>query len=200
MLHRFVEFVQPLAASLGAPGLVLIAFLDSSFLTFPEVPDFLLVWLVVRHPLAWPYYAALATGASTLGCYALYLAARKGGEALLRRVHARTAQRALAAIRRYGILAVIVPAILPPPLPFKVFVILAGASSIPAGSFLFAVVCGRGFRYGVEALLAYRYGESAMQYISQNVGRLSIWAAVSVTVVGVALIVWRRRRRRPTPG
>ena len=51
MLHRLVESIQPYAASLGGPGLVLIAFLDSSFLTFPEVPDFLLAWLVVQHPV-----------------------------------------------------------------------------------------------------------------------------------------------------
>ena len=58
MLHRFVEFVQPLAASLGGPGLVLIAFLDSSFLSFPEVPDFLLVWMVIHHPARWLYFGS----------------------------------------------------------------------------------------------------------------------------------------------
>jgi membrane protein YqaA with SNARE-associated domain len=194
MLHRLVGFVQPLAAGLGAPGLFLVAFLDSSFLTFPEVPDVLLIWLVVRHPWGWLYYASMATAGSVLGCYAIYLAARKGGEAVLRRFHARTTERALAAIRKYGMLAVIVPAILPPPLPFKIFVVLAGVSSVPTGSFIAAVVVGRGFRYVVEALLAYRFGDAAMLYISQNVGRLSIWMAISVAVLGVAFILWRRRR------
>jgi membrane protein YqaA with SNARE-associated domain len=193
MLRRVVEVVQGFAASLGGPGLFLIALLDSSFLTFPEVPDLLLVWLVVQHPERWVYYTALATAGSVLGCYAIYLTARKGGEAMLRRFPARTAERALAAIRRYGILAVIVPAILPPPLPFKIFVVLAGVSSIPVRAFVIAVIFGRGFRYTVEALLAYRYGESAIQYASQNVGRLSIWMAITVTIVGVAIMLWRRR-------
>ena len=196
MLRRFVQIAQGFAASLGGPGLFLIGALDSSFLSFPEVPDFLLIWLVVHHRTWWPYYAAMATAGSVVGCYAIYLAARKGGEAMVRRFHARTAERALAAIRRYGVLAVMVPAILPPPLPFKIFVILAGVSSIPTGSFLAAILFGRGFRYTVEALLAYRYGDGAMQYIGQNVGRLSIWMAITVTVVGAAIIVWRRYRGR----
>jgi uncharacterized membrane protein YdjX (TVP38/TMEM64 family) len=112
---------------------------------------------------------------------------------LSRRAEARTAKRALAAIRRYGVLAVLVPAILPPPLPFKIFVILAGVSGIPTGRFIGAIIVGRGFRYAAEAILAYRYGEAAIAYISQNVGRLSIWMAITVAIVGAAIVIWRRR-------
>ncbi len=196
MLHRLVEFVQPIAASLGGPGLFLIALLDSSFLTFPEVPDFLLVWLVVRHRAGWPYYASMATAGSAIGCYAIYTVAKKGGEALLhRRFHARTTERAMRAIRRHGVLAVIVPALLPPPLPFKIFVVLAGVSSIPTGSFMAAVIAGRGFRYLAEALLAYWYGEAAMAYINENMGPLSVWLAGAVAVLGALFIIWQRRTR-----
>lgn len=194
MLHRFVEFVQPLAASLGGPGLVLIAFLDSSFLTFPEVPDLLLVWLVIHHPARWPYCALMATVGSVAGCYAIYFVARKGGEALMRRrFRATTLDRALRAIQRYGLLAVFVPSLLPPPAPFKIFVILAGISGIPPGPFGMAIVFGRGFRYLAEALLAYRYGEQAMRYINENLGPLSVWTAVAIVVIGVGVLLWRRR-------
>jgi membrane protein YqaA with SNARE-associated domain len=196
MLHRFVEFVQPLAASLGGPGLVLIAFLDSSFLSFPEVPDFLLVFLVVQHPARWPYYASMATLGSVLGCFAIYIVARRGGEAMMRRrFRASTLDRALRAIRRYGLLAVFVPSLLPPPAPFKIFVILAGISGIPAGPFGAAIVLGRGLRYLAEALLAYRYGDQAMRYINENLGPLSLWAAVAITVIATGVVLWRRRHR-----
>lgn len=201
MLHRLVELIQPFAASLGGPGLVLIAFLDSSFLSFPEVPDFLIVWLVVRHPARWLYYASMTTIGSVVGCYVLYLVARKGGEAMFRRrFHEGTFQRGLRTIRRYGVLAVIIPSILPPPAPFKIFVILAGVSGISPGRFLVATILGRGFRYTVEALLAYRYGEQAMRFINQNVAQISIWTAVAIAVAGIAIIVWRRRKGTGNPG
>lgn len=197
MLQRFVEFIQPFAASLGGPGLLLIAFLDSSFLTFPEVPDLLLILLVIRHPERWLYYAGMTTIGSVLGCLAIYLVARRGGEAMFRRrFRAGAVDRALRAIRRYGVLAVIVPAILPPPAPFKIFVLLAGVSGIPVGSFVTALVLGRGFRYVVEALLAYRYGAHAVQYISENLGPLSVWAALAVAAVGALIVIWRRRQAR----
>jgi membrane protein YqaA with SNARE-associated domain len=196
MLHRFVEFVQPLAASLGGLGLVLIAFLDSSFLSLPEVPDVLLVWLVIHHPARWPYYASMTTIGSVIGCYAIYVVARKGGEAMIRRrFRARTLDRALQTIRRYGLLAVFVPSLLPPPAPFKIFVILAGISGIPAGSFGTAIVLGRGLRYLIEALLAYRYGELAMRYINENLRPLSLWTAAAIAVIGVGVLLWRRRTR-----
>jgi membrane protein YqaA with SNARE-associated domain len=196
MLRRFVEFIQPFAASLGGPGLLLVALLDSSFVPLPEIPDFLLIWSVVRDPDRWMYYAIMTTVGSVLGCTLLYAVARKGGEAMLhRRFRAATAERALRAIRRYGVLAVIIPAILPPPFPFKVFVLLAGVSSLPLGPFLAAVAFGRGFRYTAEAWLAYLYGEQAIQYVHENLGRLSVWMAITVAVVGLAIIVWRRRRK-----
>src|SRR5438105_4516228 len=194
MLHRFVEFIQPYAASLGGPGLILLSFLDSSFLTFPEVPDFVLVWLVVQHPARWVYYAAMTTTGSVLGCFAIYLVARKGGEAMLRRrFHQATLDRALVVLRRYGLLAVVVPSILPPPAPFKIFVILAGVSGIPARSFGVAILIGRGCRYTAEALLALRYGERAMGYIQRNMATVSIWLAVAVAGIGISIVVWRRR-------
>jgi membrane protein YqaA with SNARE-associated domain len=199
MLHRFVESIKPFAASLGGPGLLLIAFLDSSFLSFPEVPDLLLVYLVVQHPERALFYVAMVTLGSAAGCVAIYLVARKGGEAMMRRFSPALAERALLAIRRHGVLAVLVPAILPPPAPFKIFVILAGVAGIPAGSFTLAIVTGRALRFTIEALLAYHYGSRAMAYINENMGRLSLWTAVALTLLGIAFVAWRRRKKRLLP-
>jgi membrane protein YqaA with SNARE-associated domain len=197
MLRRIVEFIQPIALSLGGPGLLLIAVLDSSFLSFPEVPDLLLVLLVVEHPDRWIYYALMATTGSVAGCLALYTVFRKGGEAMLRRrFKPERIERAFGLIRRYGMFAVVVPAILPPPAPFKIFVILAGASGIPVRKFLAAVVIGRGFRYTSEAFLAYYYGEAAIAYISENLRPLSLWIAGGVGVLGMAYIIWRQRSQK----
>jgi membrane protein YqaA with SNARE-associated domain len=197
MLHRLVEIIKPFAAGLGGPGLALLAFLDSSFLSFPEVPDVLIVVSVTRNPSRWLYYASMTTIGSVLGCFVLYAVAKKGGEAFVRRrVKGRTFDRSLEIVRRYGLLAVVVPSILPPPAPFKIFVILAGLAGIGTGPFLGAIVIGRGLRYGIEALLAVRYGEAAMQYIAEHSARVSIWLAIAVAILGVAFILWRTMPRK----
>src|SRR5262245_12120452 len=124
--QRIGLVIQSVAQSLGAPGLALVAFFDSSFLSLPEVADALLVVAVVHQPSLWVYYAAATTAGSVAGCYALYALAGKGGDAFLRkRFHADRIDRGLGLFKRYGLLAVIVPSILPPPTPFKIFVLLA---------------------------------------------------------------------------
>lgn len=195
LLTRIVDFIRPLAEQLGGPGLALVAFLDSSFLSLPEVNDVLIVLLVIRYPERWLYYAGMTIVGSVAGCFALYSVGRVGGEAFLRRrFSARRVEQAFGAFRRWGLLAVIVPSILPPPAPFKVFVLLAGAAGVRRSTFLIAVAAGRGFRYGSEALLAYWYGEQATVFIRDNLPRVSLYLGLGVLVLGVATVLWRRRR------
>src|SRR5579871_880629 len=136
-MHRLREAITLFAQSLGLPGLVLITFLDSSFLTFPEIPDVWMMGLVISHPARWWYYASVTTAASIAGCYILYEIGKRGGEAFLRkRLHERHVERGLAAFRKYGLLTVVVPSILPPPMPFKPFVLMAGVAEVKPHVFL----------------------------------------------------------------
>jgi membrane protein YqaA with SNARE-associated domain len=194
-MQRVVESIGAFAAGLGAPGLLLVAFLDSSFLSLPEVTDILVVVLVIKRPEFWMWHALFATLGSVAGCYALYLVGRKGGEVVLRkRFNAQNVDRGLGIFRRYGLLAVVVPAILPPPMPFKIFVLMAGVARVRPLTFLVAATIGRGFRYGSEALLAYWYGEQATRFIRENLPTVSLWLGATVAVLAIAYIVWRRRR------
>jgi membrane protein YqaA with SNARE-associated domain len=194
-LHRVAETLQHFAETVGGPGLALVAFLDSSFLSLPEVNDILMVLMVVRNPDGWLYYALMTTLGSIAGCFALYSLARRGGDAFIRRRFSeKNVSRALKLFEKYGLLAVVVPSILPPPTPFKIFVLLAGVANVPRGTFLLAVALGRGFRYGSEGLLAYWYGEDATRFIQENLRTVSIWLAIGVGVLGVAYILWRRFR------
>ena len=191
-MARITAWIEAFALSIGAPGLFIIAFLDSSFLSFPEVGDILVVALTIQHPGRWWYYGLATTAGSVLGCYVLYALARKGGDAFIRRrFSAKRIERGLAVFRRVGLLAIIVPSILPPPTPFKIFVLLAGIAGVRPVPFVVAIAIGRGFRYVGEAWLAYEYGDRATEYISNNLRTVSIWAAVIVGVLGVALIVFR---------
>ncbi|MEO8521727.1 MAG: VTT domain-containing protein [Acidobacteriota bacterium] len=193
-MHRFVAWVQASAIAFGGPGLFVIAFLDSSFLSFPQVVDLLIIWLVTAHKGRVVYYALLPTIGSVAGCFALYMVGRKGGEAFLRRrLSAENVDRSLRIFQRYGLLAVAVPSLLPPPFPFKPFVLAAGVAGVRPVDFLIAVTIGRGIRYFGEAFLAFWYGERAAQFIRDNARPVSFGLAIAVLVLGIGWIWFRRR-------
>jgi membrane protein YqaA with SNARE-associated domain len=194
LFQRVMAWILPVAEGLGAPGLAIIAFLDSSFLSLPQVGDALIVALTIQHPERWMRYSGATTLGSTAGCFVLYAIARKGGEAFLRRRFSDAQiERGLGLFRRHGLLAVIVPAMLPPPTPFKIFVLLAGLAGVRPAAFTIGIAIGRGFRFGGEGWLAYKYGPQATQYIKHNLATASLVVAAVVLIVGVAVIVARRR-------
>lgn len=191
--------MQAFAQGLGGPGLALIAFADSSFLSLPEVADVLLVMQTVRAPHWWAYYAAFATVGSVAGCYILYALARKGGEAFLRRKFREShVDWGLAWFRRVGLLTLVLPSFLPPPVPLKIFVLLAGVSGVTRATFLVTICLSRGLRYGSEALLAAWYGRDAIRLIQENIGRISMGVAGAGALAAV-VIVWWHLAHRPQP-
>lgn len=181
--------------ALGAPGLFLVAFLDSSFLSLPEIADLMVVYMVTRNKARVVLYVSSAVVGSIAGCLVMYYLGRKGGEALVRKRFAQQkVERAMRTVQRYGMMAVLIPSILPPPAPFKIFVLLAGAAGVSVGRFVAALVIGRGIRYVVLGLLAIRYGDSALAYMRDN-GAAASLAAVGVLVAGFALyLFWGRTR------
>ena len=198
-MARIVSWVQAFALGIGGPGLFLVAFLDSSFLSLPEINDLLVVMLVIEHKTRMPYYALMATLGSVTGCLVLYGIGRKGGEALVRRrFGGHRMERALALSKRYGVLAIAVPAILPPPAPFKIFVLLAGVAAVPLWQFATTIALARGFRYFAVGILSVRYGDDAIAFIEANGRAVSLVLVGLIVAGGLAWIVWRRRRRPET--
>jgi membrane protein YqaA with SNARE-associated domain len=194
----FVLWIKDFAINLGGPGLFLIAFLDSSFLSFPEVNDLLIIWLTTQHEERMLYYALMTTLGSIAGCLALYFVARKGGEAFLKkRFSPHYLERAMTAFRRYGLLAILVPSILPPPMPFKVFVLAAGVARVRVLDFVLAIAIGRGLRYFGEGLLAVYYGDEAAEFLQRNAQTVGLAVGLAALVGGLGWIVWRRRHERP---
>ncbi len=126
-MHKFVASLQSFALAWGAPGILLVAFLDSSVLSLPEIADLLVIYMVTTHPARVAVYVACATIGSLLGCLALYYVGKGGEHLLRRRMSTHRYDRTLAAFRRHGVMAVLVPSLLPPPAPFKPFVLLAGS-------------------------------------------------------------------------
>ena len=192
-MSRIVSWLEAFTSSLGGPGLFLVAFLDSSFLSLPEINDVLVVLMVTRNEELMPYYAAMATLGSITGCLVLYGLGRKGGEAILqKRFSGPRVEKATGLFRRFGVLAIIVPALLPPPAPFKVFVLLSGVTRMPWPRFCGAVAVGRGVRYFGEGLLAVRYGDEAVELLRANGPQMSLVLAV-VVLLGVGTYILMRR-------
>lgn len=197
-MRRFVDWVQSVALALGAPGLFLAAAADSSFISLPEVVDILLIWMVTQHKSRFLIYATSATLGSIVGCLLLYYVGRKGDQFIARRFSAARVERALGAFRRYGVMAVLIPSLLPPPMPFKIFVLLAGAAGIRPGRFAVAIAAGRGIRYFGEGLLALYYGDAALAFLRDN-GRTVSLGLAGLATAGLAtyLLIKRRRSQQP---
>jgi membrane protein YqaA with SNARE-associated domain len=191
-MGSFANWIQSTALALGGPGLFIIAFLDSSFLSLPEINDLLLIWMVTQHKARMPYYALAAMLGSVAGCLVLYYVGRVSEQWVARRFSAERMERTMKTFQRYGVMAVLIPSLLPPPAPFKVFVLLAGVAGIRVRSFALAIAIGRGIRYFGEGLLAVWYGDRAMDFIEAN-GRPI--ALALVTLLGIGLVAYLLRRR-----
>lgn len=196
MFAAIVTAIREWATEWGGIGLLVLGALDSSFLSFPQVNDILVIYLSIRQPERWIYYAGMSALGSLIGCSALYSLGRKGGEVFLRkRFKAGHVDRGLRIYEKYGLLAVIVPALLPPPTPFKLFVLMAGAGGVSPLRFAVAIVVGRGLRYFGQAWLAVRYGERALEMVRDHSAEVGIGLAVTIVLGALAVYLLKGRKR-----
>ena len=126
-----------------------------------------MVLLTVAHPNLMIFYAALATAGSAIGCVILYCISRRAGSGALRRFSPAKQKRVKDWIDRYDVLSVLVASLMPPPFPFKVFVITAGVFRFSLTRFTIAIIAVRMFRFLLEGYLAIRYGAQAKQILAK---------------------------------
>ncbi|HET8922454.1 MAG TPA: VTT domain-containing protein [Candidatus Acidoferrum sp.] len=193
-LSGWKQKIVAFASGLGAPGLFLISFLDSSILTFPVINDLLLIELSIQRPARMPLYASMAALGSILGCVLLFFLAEKGGEALF---HKHAGERAHAIhnwVVKNGFGGMLIAALLPPPTPFKIFVIAAGVFEVRLFSFTAAITLARLIRYFGIGYLAIRYGHEALPFLVAHKWQmtLGVIAVVAVSYVLSRLILWHR--------
>ena len=191
-----LDAIRRWAMGVGGSGLFLIALLDSSVFSFPQVADALVLLQSARYPQYMLYYAGMTTLGSLVGCFVPYAAGRKGGEVFLRRrFQAVHVDRAFALYRRFGVLVVLVPALLPPPAPFKIFVLLSGAAGLGPLAFGLSVAIGRGLRYFGQAWLAAAYGDRAGDFLARYGGEAIAVLAALMLIVGLVYLLWNRKGR-----
>ncbi len=183
---------------LGGLGFIPLGLLDSSVIPIPGSMDLLAIFLSARNKDLWFYYAVMATVGSVIGGYVTYRLALKGGKATLaRRFPPERLEKVYKTFERWGLGAIAVPALLPPPVPMVPFVLAAGAMQYPVRKFLFALTMGRFARYTLLAFLAARYGRKIIRLLSQH-GHPALWVVVGliVTVAAVLVVFIARKRQR----
>jgi membrane protein YqaA with SNARE-associated domain len=196
-LSGWKQKVVAFASGLGAPGLFLISFLDSSVLTFPIINDLLLIELSMEHPARMPLYAFMASLGSVLGCVVLYFIARKGGEAIFHKKAGKHGHAIRHWVEQNGFLGMLIAALLPPPTPFKFFVLAAGVFEVPLFSYISAITIARLFRYFGMGYLAIRYGADAMPYLMHHKLRVTVFV-IALVIVSYVLSRLLLKRRVPS--
>src|ERR1051325_6882619 len=148
-LTRISEYL----ITFGAFGLFVLALLDSSFVPLPSSADALMLLLSTTNPNWMLLYAFAATAGSAIGCWILYVVSQRAGSRALKRVSEKKQARVKNLIERYDMVAVLVATLLPPPFPFKLFVVTAGVFRFSLLRFMLAIICGRAFRFLLEGYL-----------------------------------------------
>ena len=191
------DFIMQTPIYIAAPAMVVIGALDSSLLSLPEINDYLVVARCYSDPKSVFYFPLFAAAGSVIGCTLLYTIMRRGGQAVMRRrFKPENIAKVERAYARYGFLALAIPALLPPPMPFKIFVATAGALEYPRWRFMLTVMIARSVRYIIEGALAVFYGEQVLEFLRDN-GLLMLSMVAGLMLVGVAVYVIVKRVRAP---
>lgn len=187
-LSRVSEYL----ITFGAFGLFTVALLDSTFVPLPSSADALMLVLTTAHPSWMLLYAFTATAGSAIGCWILYLISRRAGARALNRFSQRKQKRVKDLIERYDMIAVLVATLLPPPFPFKLFVVTAGVFRFSLLRFMIAIVVGRAFRFLLEGYFAVAYGAEAKEILAKYYP----WIGVGLVAAILLFVILRRVLRR----
>jgi len=188
-------------AHFGAPGVFVIALIDSTIipLAIPGSTDLLLLWLIANGANPW-LLAGCAVAGSLTGGWTTWRLGKKGGQAAIKRYVPATLQdRVQGWSQHHPMLALFLPAILPPPIPLAPFLLAAGALGATGKRFLAVFGAGRVLRYGVEAWLAVTYGRRITRLWSSTLEKYSapiLWTFAGLTVLGALFSLWKFLKHR----
>jgi membrane protein DedA with SNARE-associated domain len=179
----------------AAPMMLVIGALDSSLLSLPEVNDYITVARVANNPSEVYYFPLFPALGSLIGCVLLYRIARRGEQFVTRRFHPRHLDRVKELYKKWGLFALVIPAILPPPMPFKIFVVTAGVLNYPLGRFAIIVMIARTIRYYFWGILAYFFRDEVRQMIDwlehHVLEILAVMLAIIVLSLAVRWLIYR---------
>ena len=193
-----LKSLQAMLIGFGALGILAIAFIDAASIPLPGGPDVVIMALSHHNHAMMPVYVIAAVIGSTVGSLILYFAAHKGGGAVLRKFSPEKRARVEDLLERYDILAMLLASVLPPPFPFKLFVLTAGAFKMQLWRFVAALIVGRGFRFLLEGIVAVKYGEQATEIFKHHYPKVGLGVAAAILVIFLFNSLLKKRRREAT--
>jgi membrane protein YqaA with SNARE-associated domain len=192
ILSRYTAFLWALLKPLGAWGVLVVAAIDGAFLGLPV--DAVVASYVYQNRGRFLLYAVMASAGSALGSIVIYLIGYKGGEELLRkRIPPARFEKIHAAFDKHPFWSLMFPAMLPPPTPFKLFVLAAAVSEMSFARFLLAIFSGRMVRFLVLGLLTIRFGPDVVQWLG-TVFKQHYYLILEAIIAG--LVIWFVMRRK----
>ncbi|HKQ73000.1 MAG TPA: VTT domain-containing protein [Blastocatellia bacterium] len=163
--NNISEQVKILPAYLAAPIMIFVGALDSSLLSLPEVNDYITAYRVAHNPSEVYFFPLFPAIGSVIGCLVLYRIAQRGEQFVTKRFHPRHLDRVKEIYRKWGMFALVIPALLPPPMPFKIFVVAAGALNYPAARFVTVIMIARMARYYFWGWVAFFFRDEVLKIL-----------------------------------
>lgn len=185
-----------LLAPLGVWGVMGFAFVDAALLGMPL--DAIVGGYVYAHPNRFLLYSAMAAAGSALGSIVIYWIGYKGGEVfLVKRIGEKRFNKIRASFDKHEFLALMLPSMLPPPTPFKLFVLSAGVAEMNFTRFLSAIFFGRFLRFALLSILIIKFGPEVVAFLGEVVHHhLNYAIAVIALAALVGWWIWRVRKVR----
>jgi membrane protein YqaA with SNARE-associated domain len=195
-LARYTHFIWGLLQPLGSWGVFAIAAIDGSLLGMPLDP--VVAGYVYQSPHKFLLYVIMASVGSAAGSIVLYVIGYKGGEVLLqKRMPPQKFESMRRSFDRHEFWALMFPAMLPPPFPFKLFVLAAAAFEMNFAHFELAIFAGRFVRFLILSLLTIKFGPQVVGIMSHLVNQHLAALLIAVAAAGGGYLLLRRRRARP---
>ena len=188
------KWIWGVLAPLGVWGVFAAAAVDGAFVGLPV--DAIVAGYIYKDPPRLLMYVALAAAGSAIGSIVMYIIGYTGGEVLLRkRMSPAQFEKIHASFEKHEFWALMFPAILPPPTPFKAVVLAAAASEISLWRFLLAIFTGRFCRFLILGILTLKFGPQVVEFVTHTVAHHFRWVLLGVVVLLVIFLLWRRRNQ-----
>ena len=195
ILARYTHFIWSVLEPLGPWGILAVAFIDSAAIGIPLDP--VVAGYVFAHPLKLWLYVLMAAVGSALGSLVPYGIGRAGGELLLlKHVDRQRFERLRDRFENQEFFALMVPAMLPPPTPFKLFLLAAGVFEMRPVLFLLSVFAGRVVRFLVLGFLVVKFGPGIVNLVTAVMARHLLWVMVGLLLL-IGFFVYEFKFRRP---